>query len=125
MSDSQFICHAVEDGIFHVVPLVAFTSFAEPVLAEEWKSLQAEFDSKSPLRVVVDLSALPYFGSTVLEWILLIWRRVRESAGALVLLNPSPVGREVLEVARFSQLWPIVDTKEEALRLVRASAPAA
>ena len=32
-----------------------------------------------------------------------------------MICNPSPVGREVLEVAKFDQIWPVLETRDEAL----------
>ena len=62
---------------------------------------------------------LPYFGSTLLEWIIATWKRMRENHGALVLFGPTSIGMDVLKVVRFDALVPIADTREDALRIVR------
>jgi anti-anti-sigma factor len=68
--------------------------------------------------VVVDFEQISFFGSLMLGSLHRIWRRASASGGKMALCNVSPTGREVLEVARFDTLWPICNTREEALRAV-------
>jgi anti-anti-sigma factor len=70
-------------------------------------------------RLVVDLSQLPYFGSSLLEFFILLWRRIGQGEGRLIIYKPSSVGREVLAAARLNQLWPIAEERDDAIRLVR------
>jgi anti-anti-sigma factor len=71
--------------------------------------------------VVVDFEQISFFGSLMLGSLHLIWRHTRKAGGKMALCNVSPTGREVLEVARFDTLWPICNTREEALRAVHAN----
>ena len=43
-------------------------TFGEPRLASEWAAVQEQLDSPATQHVVIDLGEIPYFGSTVLEW---------------------------------------------------------
>ena len=38
--------------------------------------------------------------------------------GHIALCNASDVGREVLEIAKFDKVWPLVNSRAEALRTV-------
>ena len=69
-------------------------------------------------KLIVDLAQAPFFGSSLLELIRVLWNDLTAEGGRLVLCNPSPVGREVLEVAKFDQVWPLVETRDEALALL-------
>lgn len=68
--------------------------------------------------VVVDLKRVAWFGTSMLEVIHVLWRRVHPRGGKVALCNVSPVGREVLRVSQFDTLWAIHATREEALREV-------
>jgi anti-anti-sigma regulatory factor len=79
----------------------------------------AELTDESAQRVLIDLCQTPYFGSALLEALRLIWNRVHAQQGRMVLCNASPVGREILELAKFDHLWPIVDDRDSALARLR------
>lgn len=64
--------------------------------------------------VVVDFHQSPYFGSCMLETLRRIWNEIHSRGGRLVICNLSPVGREIMQVAKFDHLWPVVATRKEA-----------
>ena len=101
-----------------VAPLFTFASFTEADLAAEWRAVQDEIDSPDIKHVVVDLGEIPYFGSTVLEWMVQMWKRTKAKGGSLATCNCSQIGREVLHAARFDTLWGMFDTRDEALKSV-------
>src|SRR5215207_7327321 len=92
------------------------TSHADLSLTPEMDLLRAELDSSGIVRIVVDLSELPYFGSMLLDLLVVLWRRVGRRDGRLILYKPSAVGREVLSAARLDQLWPVAETRDEAFQ---------
>jgi anti-anti-sigma factor len=104
-----------------VTPLFTFATFAEgdkttpSGSAGEWQELQTQLEDPSIRNVLVDLGEIPYFGSTVLEWMVQMWRRMKAREGRLAVCNCSPIGREVLMAARFDKLWSIFPTRDEAL----------
>lgn len=65
--------------------------------------------------VVIDFQQSPYFGSCMLEALRQIWNKVHRRGGRLVLCNLSPVGQEIIHLAKFDQLWPVVATREDAV----------
>jgi anti-anti-sigma factor len=93
------------------------TSHADLCLTPEMNALRAELDSSGTVRIIVDLSELPYFGSMLLDLLVVLWRRVGGRDGRLILYKPSAVGREVLSLARLDQLWPIAETRDDAVAL--------
>jgi anti-anti-sigma regulatory factor len=88
-------------------------------------SISREFDDIRQQRreigfnkVIFDLGRAPFFGSTLLELIRILWNDLTAIGGRLVLCNPSAFGREVLEIAKFDQIWPIVDNRAQAIELL-------
>jgi anti-anti-sigma factor len=120
MNEEQYIHYYVEgDDCLWITPLDNSVDFRQPEALPELKELQDKIKDERFNRIVVDLSALPHFGSVVLEWLVSLWKQIRKRNGNLVLFAPSEVGREVLAVVKFDTIWPIAETREEALRLVR------
>jgi len=101
-----------------VAPLFTFASFTEADLVAEWRAVQAEIDAPDVKHVIVDLGEIPYFGSTVLEWMVQMWKRAKEKGGSLATCNCSQIGREVLHAARFDTLWQMYDSRAEALQSI-------
>ena len=108
-----------EPDCLWITPLDGSVDFRQPEAVPELRALQEEFEQSGVSRVVIDLSLLPYFGSTLLEWLIIFWKRVRERNGAMALFGPTQIGLDVLKVVRFDVLLPIADSREEALRMVR------
>jgi len=99
-----------------ITPLfTTYSTLSEPGLDSEWSVIDQQLDSDAIKNVIIDLGEVPYFGSTVLEWMSLVWKRVKVKGGKLAIARPSQIGREVLDAARLQRLWKIFDTREEAL----------
>lgn len=96
-------------------------SLVEDDVREEWDLLLEQLDLHHARNVVVDLAALDYFGSIMLELLVVLWKRVSSRKGKLAICNPSPVGREILETAKFHTIWPILDSRAAALAAVQAT----
>src|SRR5688572_30856041 len=120
MTDSKYV-RTEQIGVTLVVtPLFTFAAFAEPDLAGEWSRVQKLLEESQARNVLVDLGSIPYFGSTVLEWMVQMWKRAKAKGGKLATCNASPIGHEVLAAARFDLLWGIFTTREEALSWISA-----
>ncbi len=98
-----------------VTPLCTSSRFTEDEVLGEWNRVLNRVEDEDVQRVLVDLGHIPYFGSTLLDWIVQMWRRLQEREGALAICNASKVGREVLLIARFDKLWRIHDSRQDAL----------
>jgi anti-anti-sigma factor len=98
----------------------ALGTLVEDAAREEWDALLAQIDDAQAKHAVIDLGALDYFGSIMLELLVVLWKRVSAHGGKLALCNVSVVGKEILSTAKFDTLWPIVEGREQALATVRA-----
>ena len=101
-----------------VTPMRNIGSFAEAEIHSEWMDLLRSLSASDVTNVVLDFGAIEYFGSIVLEFIVQLGQRLKAKNGQLAICNVSPVGQEILSVARFDRLYPVVRTQAEALQVV-------
>ncbi len=113
-NDSKYIRSEQQGNVLVITPLFTQAVFAEPTGANEWDQVQEQLDAPGTEQIIVDLGEIPYFGSTVLEWMTQLWKRVKIKGGRLAVVRPSAIGREVLNVARLEKLWGIFDTRDQA-----------
>jgi len=112
-----FRVSAVEDVL--VVELAGVvSSLADVSITRELDAVRERIRTGNFQKAVVDLGGVAYFGSSMLEAIRTLWNDLVPRQGRLVLCNASEVGREILQVAKFDHLWPLVGTRAEALELL-------
>jgi anti-anti-sigma factor len=93
-------------------------SLVEDDVREEWDALLKELENHNAKNAIIDLGALDYFGSIMLELMVVLWKRVSAKRGKLAICNVSTVGKEILQTAKFHTIWPIVATRDEAIAAV-------
>jgi anti-anti-sigma factor len=103
------------DGVFIIDIVGEPGSLSGEAMNRQLELVLDQLTGKAELRVVVDFQQAPYFGSSLLEDLLRIWRIVHDGHGTLVLCNLSPTGRELIDLARFERLWPIFPDCDSAL----------
>ena len=91
------------------------SSLADHKILNELDEIREQRRAIGSNKLIVDLAEAPFFGSSLLELIRVLWNDISQEGGRIVICNPSPVGREVLEVAKFDQIWPVLETRDEAL----------
>jgi anti-anti-sigma factor len=111
---SKFVRAEQQGKVLVITPLFTYATFAEPDVATELIEVQEQVDSPGTEQVIIDLGEIPYFGSTVLEWMAQLWKRVKSKGGRLAIVRPSEIGREVLAAARLERLWGIFETRDQA-----------
>jgi len=84
--------------------------------AAEAMSLLCAGDHKN---VVVDLSETDYCGSTALGLFLKLWKQSRSYNGAMAFCGLSENELEIFATMRLELLWPICETREQALEAVQ------
>ena len=76
-------------------------------------------DDPHPL-VVIDLDRVEDFGSIFLSLLLRCWKLVSVKGGLMVLSGVTPRARELLHVTSLDMLWPLYDTRREAMEALLA-----
>ena len=79
------------------------------------KPLQSEV---SP-QVVFDLSQVRFFGSNFLALLIRCWKLVLARGGTMVLSGLDARSRELLRVTSLDIVWPIYDSKREAIEALQ------
>jgi anti-anti-sigma factor len=69
---------------------------------------------ENPL-VIFDLSQVDNFGSMFLALLIRCWKLALSLGGSMSLSGVTPRTRELLRVTSLDMVWPIYDTKEEAM----------
>ena len=124
MTSSKYVRVEKEGDAIVIVPLFTFGRFTEADLFDEWRRLQAQLEESPAKNVIFDLGEIPYFGSTVLDWMVQVWRHAKARGGQLATCNCSPIGKEVLAAARFDTLWGVFDSRRAAQESFAAKASA-
>ncbi|MCA9161991.1 MAG: STAS domain-containing protein [Planctomycetales bacterium] len=113
----------LDDAIF-VTPKQNIGSLMDLELRDEWAELNKVVDDNQVRYAIVDLAHLNYFGSSVLDWMISLWKHVKLQNGGLALCNVSPVGMEILQTSNLDSRWTIAGTRAEALAKLRENDPA-
>lgn len=100
-----------------VVPRQNISSLADSEVQEELKIHLQSFQDAPIQGIVFDFGHVSYFGSSMLEAILLLSKRL-SNPGRMALCNVSDIGREVIGYSRFDKLWPVCPTRSDALKTV-------
>lgn len=69
--------------------------------------------------IVVDLSRVRYFGSMFLALLIRCWKLVMARGGSMVLSGLDDRSRELLRVTSLDIVWPIYDSKREAIEALQ------
>ena len=67
-------------------------------------------------RVLVDMSGVEYMSSAGLRVLLLLYRQIEGTAGAVILAGLHPRIRDVMEMTGFLDFFMVVDTPEEGVQ---------
>jgi anti-anti-sigma factor len=103
------------DHALVVAPTAPIGSLYAADMRKEAEGLMAEVHAQGVKKVIFDMSRADYFGSQVIELMILVWRRLSTLQGKLALCRMSPAAREMLHIVNLDTIWRICQTLEEAL----------
>jgi stage II sporulation protein AA (anti-sigma F factor antagonist) len=70
----------------------------------------------STVKIIIDLHGVAYMSSQGIGVLISALSQTHEHDGELVLMRPGEMVKEVLEMLEVSQMFPIVDSQEAALK---------
>ena len=85
---------------------------------EETAAVLELVESMPAKYIVLDFAKTDYYGSTALGFFVKLWTRLRKSEGQMAFCNVSENELEILRLTKLDSLWPVCDTREEALKAV-------
>jgi anti-anti-sigma factor len=109
-----------EGSVAIVVPSRNISSLAEEGVENQWNELREKLLLGGATRVVIDFGRIEYFGSTMLEWMLSLWKPLKTLDGKMAICGISNVGQEILRAARLDQIWPMYAKRDDAVRELSA-----
>ena len=118
MSMPQIFEARIEGNTLVVVSLGSAGSLVGEEMACELAGLLDQFEKSDLQSAVIDLRNSPYFGTSMLQVMTGLWKRVRARGGKMAVCSVSETGLEILQVTRFDTLWPICPSQEAALKAV-------
>ena len=108
------------DGAILIIALPKTAlSFAEQVIQEQVQTILEHLKDPTVANLVIDFGQCPYFGSAILGAILRFYNAVQDRQGKCAACNLSKDGCEILRIAKFDTIWPVFDSREEALESVK------
>ena len=87
----------------------------ENALARASKFLLGLAADEQMTKLVIDLSETTFFGSGLLAIILRVYSRLQTRKGRIALCGLRPHCREVLATTRLDTLWPVYETRTQAI----------
>lgn len=103
-----------------VTPTTNLGEFDYQELVEEADELLKLLEGTADKRnVVVDFHRTDYFGSTALGFLLKLRKITSGRQGEMALCGVSEHEREILASTKLDSLWPIVESREQALESVK------
>ena len=73
-------------------------------------------ENASPPRFVLDMTVTEFFGSSFIEILFRVWKKLNTQPNAKFAISGLQVYcREVLQVTHLDKLWPLYDTQAEAV----------
>ena len=102
----------------------AMAQFPLGQVEEVGNALIERLNTLRPSRLVVDLTDLNYMGSAMVDLIVRLWNTIKDEKGHKMVVAVDGEGvLEVLELARLTDHWTMVRSREEAQKILGLRAP--
>lgn len=89
------------------------------VIAKGLRAAQDQLKGTEFKNVVLDFERTDYFGSTVINEFIHLWKDVRTRDGQMALCGLSPHEKVILEATKLDSRWLICASRDEALERVQ------
>ncbi|WP_299463539.1 STAS domain-containing protein [uncultured Gimesia sp.] len=103
-----------------VVPQGSTLQFQYSNVQIESNKVLRLFDTPELKNVVIDLSQVDYLDSIIIGAIIRLLQRARQTGGQAVFCNASVNMQNILKCIKVGTLWPLYDSREEALTALSA-----
>lgn len=98
-----------------IVPSPEVEQLPENLIQTAASMILAPLKDDPPLNLIIDLSAVRYFGSAFIQFLLRCHLLVKQSGSELVLAGVNDRIRELLKTTALDTLWALYDTRQEAI----------
>ncbi len=98
-----------------IIPTPELEKLPLDLMEQAAQMVLAPLRTNPPSGLIFDLSQVGYFGSVFLSFLLRCHKRVKETGSEVVVAGASPDARELLRITALDTIWPLYDTRKEAL----------
>lgn len=120
MSSGNRLFQMQTDGdVVVLVPTSNLSELESSHFEDEFRAIISQLEEAGHHKIVLDFAGTDYYGSTALGLFVRLWKRICRQNGQLAFCNVSPHEKEVLHLTRLDTLWPICDSRVEALARLR------
>lgn len=77
--------------------------------------LLSEATYADPPRLIIDMAATRFVGSSFIELLVRSWKRIKQRQGVMALCSVQPFCMEVLRISHLDTIWPNYASREEAM----------
>ena len=120
MNDRQLFNTFTVGQVLVVELLGTVSSMTDKSVLQELEEVRSNLRLGAYKGLVVDLALATYFGSSLIEALRILWNDLTSSGGRIALCNASEIGLEVLQIAKFDTIWPLVESRSRAIEIVTA-----
>ena len=120
MSSPKFFRVESSDDALIIAAVANIHGLVEDEVRDECDALIEQLEKNNSKHAIIDLEALNYFGSIMLELMVVVWKKVNKSGGKFAVCSVSKVGQEILKTAKFDTIWPILKSRDEAIANVNS-----
>jgi anti-sigma B factor antagonist len=103
-----------------LTPAAGVADLPEHRMVTAAEGVLAPLKQAPPARLVIDLSKLPSFGSAFISFLLKCHLLAKRHGIRLAVAGCSPQVRELFHLTALDSLWPLYDTRDEALAATSA-----
>lgn len=98
-----------------IIPSPEIETLPEATINTAAAMVIAPLKADPPTHLIVDLTAVRYFGSAFITFLLRCHLPVKQQGGELVLAGVNDRIRELLRTTALDTIWALYDTRQEAL----------
>jgi anti-sigma B factor antagonist len=95
-----------------------FKNITEDIVPSASNILLTAAANEKP-NMVLDFTNVEFFGSSFIEVLFRVWKRLQQRGGGFALANVSTYCQEVLKTTHLDSLWPVCDSVEDAAQRLK------
>lgn len=118
MTDHEVFKIEVARHALILSPQRNISSLAEDEVQSQWDGIVARLDEPGIAHVVFDFGKINYFGSSMLEAMLYLWKKIDAEGGKMAVCSLSSTAAEIIHLSRFDAIWKVCGNRDEALDFV-------
>jgi anti-sigma B factor antagonist len=98
-----------------------FKNITEDIVASASTILLNAAANEKP-NLVLDFAHVEFFGSSFIEVLFRVWKRLQQRGGSFALANVSTYCQEVLKTTHLDSLWPVCPSVDDAAKRLQTPA---